>query len=156
MPAADKHHLFIPFKEWAANLELDAEGNIEVSKLLRAISQEFENYKAIERWALDLSVPQGQTFQHLSTLTATESDIYYVPVAKSTRLLTGGVTDYGSGTVTVVLNKNGSQVGETLSITGTGLFTASIGVGWVAGDEMTVEITGTGTNCSGLVVQEIP
>jgi hypothetical protein len=98
----------------------------------------------------------GQTFHQTGALTASESDIHYVPFAKTTSELTGGVTVYGSGTVEAVLKQNGSPVGSPLSITGTGMFTAAIGVDWAAGDAMTVETTDPGTGCSGLVVTEVP
>jgi len=49
MAMADKCHLNIPFKEYLKGLRLDGEGKLSQSQLDRAASQEFENYKAIER-----------------------------------------------------------------------------------------------------------
>lgn len=105
---------------------------------------------------VSLLVGYGQTFHHTGALTATESDIHYVPFPRVTRLLTGGVTVYGSGTVTADLKKNGAAIGDTLTITAAGMFTAEIDTIWAAGDAMTVEITDPGTGCSGLVVTEVP
>jgi len=154
MPAADKCHLNIPFKENLKDLRVDEDGKLSRSDLERVASREFESYKAIERWAQDFPRPPIQTFWYEGALAAAVSDIYWVPRPLSSRAFTGGVTTYGSGTVTVTLNKDGSAV-ATLSITGNGLFTTAIPLAWSPGDAMTAEITGAGTGCSGLVCQVI-
>ena len=154
MPAADRYHLNIPFKEYLKSLRVDADGKISQSQLDRVASQEFENYKAIERWAGTFSPTPLQTFHLEGALTATESDTYWLPQARSSRLFTGGVTTYGSGTVTVTLNKDGTAV-ATLSITGSGLFTVDAVLSWAKGDGMSAEVTGAGSGCSGLVCEVI-
>lgn len=140
MANADKGHLHIPFKQLNEQ---------------RLLQQEFENYKAIERWANGYSVPSLQTFHYRGALAVAESDIWWVTRNDLSRFFVGGVTVYGSGTVTVVLKRNGAVV-STLSITGSGLFVADARVGWTQGDSMRTAITGTGAGCEGLVVDVLP
>jgi len=49
MANADKCHLNIPFKDYLKSLRVDSEGKVDEASLATAASQEFENYKAIER-----------------------------------------------------------------------------------------------------------
>lgn len=56
MPNADKNHLLIPFKDYLRRLRVGEEGQLSQADLQHSSSQEFENYKAIERWGNQLQV----------------------------------------------------------------------------------------------------
>lgn len=156
MPNADKNHLNIPHKQAAQNLKL-TDDQLDAALLRIFQDQDFDNWKAIERWAADVEFDSTMfpTFQHIGGLTLTESDIYWVTTTMDVATFEGGVTTYGSGTVTVTLNKNGSAVGDALTITSSGLFSADINETFIRGDAMTAEITGAGTGCIGLVTQPV-
>lgn len=163
MALASRWFLLIPFKEFVKRLKHLGQEDIEDESTRRVFDnfnvllkeagdREFENYKAIERWANNFPVPPIQTFHRIGALATDESETYWVPELMPSALLTGGLTVYGSGTVTATLNQNGTAV-ATLTMTSTGLYTTECNIQWKPGDGMSAEVTGAGTGCEGLVLQ---
>lgn len=93
----------------------------------------------------------AMTFQRRGTLALDESEVWWVPFDFGQTSFVGGLTVYGSGTPTIALNQNGTQVSE-LIVTSTGLYVDPTAIGWTTGDAMTVEITDAGSGCSGFIV----
>lgn len=100
-----------------------------------------------------------KTFNKNGALSLTSSDRYGVPYSPKSGIWTGSLTTYGSGTVTVTLNRRrvgSNTVIATLSLTAANLlYVVPAQHQWLYGDLMWAEITGAGTGCAGFVGEVI-
>jgi hypothetical protein len=148
MALADKCRLRIPFKEWAQK------NKVEGGK------DDFENWKALERWANECvgrtlaTAAAGVVLNLRGQVTTVETDRYYPPPNLSPlqpQYFTASLTALGTGTTTVEIRKNGVAVATLTPSSATGLHYIALTETWDTADYATIAVTSFGVGARGLI-----